>query len=156
MAPQTLLVMRHAEKPADESDPHLSPAGLARAETLPGRVRLLIGGMVDCVFAAKESSHSDRPVETVTPLARAAGVDIDTDFRDKDYGMLAGQVLAQTKYDGRRIVVCWHHDNLPGFARALGAPVGTYPDPWPSQVFDLILVFSWNGSTLSVTRSRGR
>ena len=34
MSPNVILVMRHAEKPTDDHDPHLSPPGKERAEKL--------------------------------------------------------------------------------------------------------------------------
>jgi hypothetical protein len=153
MAPQTLLLMRHAEKPTDESDPDLSAEGLERAKNLPARVNAILGGTVQYIFAAKDSTHSDRPVETVTPLSLTVGVDIDSDFADKGYTTLAGQILTQDRYRDKRIAVCWHHNNLPNFADALGAAPGSYPNPWPSQIFDLILVFEWDSGTLAVTKS---
>jgi hypothetical protein len=153
MAPQTLLLMRHAEKPIDEGDPHLSASGLARAKALPGRVESLIGGAVQFIFAAKQSPHSNRPVETVTPLSASAGVSINSEFADRDYATLAKRLLDSGNYRDTRIVVCWHHDSLPGFAGALGAAAGSYPNPWPGQIFDLILLFEWDRGALSVTKS---
>jgi hypothetical protein len=156
MAPQTLLLMRHAEKPSDDSDPDLSTQGLERANNLPARVNAILGGTVQYIFAATDSTHSNRPVETVTPLSLAIGVDINSDFADGGYATLAGQILTQDRYRDKRIAVCWHHDNLPNFAAALGAVPGSYPNPWPSRIFDLILVFEWDGGTLAVTESRDK
>jgi hypothetical protein len=36
-------------------------------------------------------------------------------------------------------VICWHHGNIPNLMNALGAAKGSYPDPWPREVFNLIL-----------------
>ena len=70
MAPLKSLLMRHAEKPEEPSDPHLSPEGEDRAKRLATWVPRQLGGPPDFIFAAANSEESDRPVETVTPLLK--------------------------------------------------------------------------------------
>jgi phosphohistidine phosphatase SixA len=151
--PQALLLMRHAEKPDDKSDPDLSAAGLERAKNLPGRIQAILCEPVQFIFAARRSAHSNRAVETVTPLSLSVGVNINSDVADKDYAVLAKQILNEEVYDGKRIVVCWHHDNLADLAATLGAAPQDYPGVWPGTVFDLVLVFKWDAGELSVTQS---
>lgn len=77
--PKQVLIIRHAEKPDAKDDPHLTSRGAARAAALPS---LFVAPPTfptkpasfpnpDFLFATKESSHSSRPVETVTPLSKA-------------------------------------------------------------------------------------
>jgi hypothetical protein len=136
--PLFILVMRHAEKPQDASDPNLSPAGEARAASLATYVPATFG-TPDFIFAAAISADSARPVETVTPLSNQVGVPIDDKIADKDYAKLANDLLTKDKYAGRRVVVCWHHGHIPGLLAALGAPSGSYPSPWNPEVFNLIV-----------------
>jgi broad specificity phosphatase PhoE len=143
--------MRHAEKPDDATNPDLSAAGRERAEALPHRINTILSGPINFIFAAARSARSDRPAETVTPLSQASGVEIDSTFADKDYPELAAQLLSHQTYDDQRIVVCWHHEHIPSFARNLGAPAGSYPTTWPGSVFDLILKFDWAGAVPTVT-----
>jgi broad specificity phosphatase PhoE len=71
-----ILVMRHAEKLADLTEPDLPPAGYARAVKLatyiPGTF-----GTPDFIFSAAISKHSARPYETVEPLAKRTGKPIN-------------------------------------------------------------------------------
>ncbi len=65
--PQVILVMRHAEKPADPADPDLSSTGQERAAELAKYIPATFGDL-DFLFAAAISKHSARPFETVKPF----------------------------------------------------------------------------------------
>jgi broad specificity phosphatase PhoE len=136
--PQVVLVMRHAEKSGDPSDPDLTAAGEARARALADYIPHEFGAP-DFIFAAALSKHSARPYETVQPLAKRVGVPIDATIADQDYGVLASDLLTDADYAAKRIVVCWHHGNIPSLMHALGAANGAYPNPWDPAVFNLIL-----------------
>lgn len=140
-APLSVLVMRHAEKPGDPQDPHLSPSGVARAKQLARYIPESFG-QPDFIFASAPSKHSVRPYETVQPLSKRTGVPIDATYADQDYGALAADLLSgRTGGDvaGKQGVICWHHGNIPSLLHALGAKDGEYPDPWDRNVFNLIL-----------------
>ena len=138
----TILVMRHAEKAGDPLNPDLSPEGHGRAKRLATYIPDTFG-KPDFLFATANSKHSHRPHQTLKPLAERLGLPINMDFADQDYGTLAHQVLQDPKYEARRIVVCWHHGNIPSLAHALKVVPGDYPDPWKSSVFNLILQFDF-------------
>ena len=127
--PERILLMRHAEKPDDENNPDLAPAGFHRAETLPKYI-LSQYGRPDYIFAAANSKKSSRPYETAIPLSRQSGVAIDTTFRDKDFEGLADVLRHDNRFSGKLIVVVWHHGNIPEFAQALHARAGDYPQEW--------------------------
>jgi phosphohistidine phosphatase SixA len=145
MAPKFILVMRHAEKPDGDTDPHLSPAGQARAEKLASYIPKTFG-KPDFIFAAAKSKESDRPVETVDPLSKTAGIPIHDKIADKDYEALANELLTKPHLADQRIVVCWHHGHIPSLVCALGAKAGDYPDPWDPKVFNLILKLDFPAS----------
>jgi len=136
--PTCILVMRHAEKLADLTDPDLAPEGYARAAKLATYIPDTFGAP-DFIFAAAISKHSARPYETVEPLAKRTGKPINATIADQDYGALANEILETPEYTDKQIVVCWHHGNIPSMLRALGAKPGDYPNPWDSKVFNLIL-----------------
>jgi phosphohistidine phosphatase SixA len=136
--PGQIILLRHAEKPADEGDMHLSPAGRARADRLASYIPKTFGS-VDAIFASAISKHSARPYETVEPLARRLGLSISDPYADDDFAAMARALLSRPDLAGKSVVVCWHHGKLPKLAAALGAPTGSYPDPWDPAVFDLIL-----------------
>ncbi len=146
MAPSMILLMRHAEKKADPKDPDLSTAGAARAEELATYIPKEFAP-IDFLFATSLSKHSARPYETLKPLSKKIAVAIDATYADQDYGALASDLLSDQRYAGKRIVVAWHHGNIPPLAAALGAPDGSYPNPWDPKVFNLILKFEWGKGT---------
>ncbi len=147
----TILVMRHAEKPDDPLDPDLSEAGRARAEELARYLQATFG-TPKFLFASAPSKHSLRPFETLTPLAKACNLTMDTSFADQDYGALAHVLRKTPGYDGALIVVCWHHGNIPSLAHALKADADDYPDPWNPSVFNLILRFDFVRDVPTVKR----
>ncbi|SDR60795.1 hypothetical protein SAMN05444161_7832 [Rhizobiales bacterium GAS191] len=146
-----ILLMRHAEKPADPTDPNLSPAGKQRAAQLANYIPSVFG-KPDFLFASAISKRSRRPLETLEPLSTAIGVAIDTDFADQDYSALAHELWSNAKYNGKLIVICWHHGNIPSLADALRAKAGDYPDPWNPLVFNLILQFDIAQGASTVTQ----
>jgi broad specificity phosphatase PhoE len=150
--PKTILLIRHAEKPDSGID--LAPAGFARAKALPG----LFGGPAataphnlprpDFLFATHVSKNSNRPVETITPLSEALGLPVSHDIADKDFALLAKELLSG-KYAGKVVLVAWHHGSLPGLARALGA-VPPY-DPWPDTQFDRVWRIDYKDGRATLT-----
>jgi hypothetical protein len=136
--PATVLIIRHAEKLTDGRI-DLSPIGFERAELIP-KLFLPVGVRPDLptpqvLFATHVSAHSNRPMQTVTPLATALHLPIDDSFSNDDYAGLAATLLSG-KYAGKVVLVVWHHGKIPQLAAALGA---TPPyTPWPDQQFDRI------------------
>jgi hypothetical protein len=133
--PSVTMLIRHGED-VGERDFHLSPKGGQRAAALPK----LFGPQLpkpDVIIAAHASKESNRPFETVEPLARELRLPIDTRFRDDDFRLLANELLSDPNYNGKVVLVCWHHTKIPKLARALGV---TRPPLWPDDQFDHVWV----------------
>jgi phosphohistidine phosphatase SixA len=133
--PSVIMLIRHGEDEG-QRDYHLSQRGQQRSEALPK----LFGSRLpkpDVIIASRATKGSNRPVETVEPLARALGLSIDHQFRDDDFRALAERLLLDGRYDGKAVLVCWHHGKLPKFAKALG--VKNAP-AWPDDQFDRVWV----------------
>jgi broad specificity phosphatase PhoE len=135
--PATILLIRHAEK-LDDGRIDLSPIGFERAKLLP---QVFAGGArldlptPQVLFATHVSAHSNRPVQTVTPLAAALHLPIDDSFKNADYAGLAATLLSG-KYAGKVVLVVWHRGSIPQLATALKA---TPPySPWPEHQYDRI------------------
>jgi hypothetical protein len=138
--PATVMLIRHAEKLTDGRE-DLSPEGFARAKVIPE----LFGGKdaaaphnlprPDFLFATHQSKHSNRPVETITPLSAALGLPISSEVDDKDFAVLAKELLSG-KYAGKVVLVAWHHGTMPEFAESLG--VQPKPAKWPETQFDRV------------------
>lgn len=141
--PKAILVIRHAEKPAGGTDAGLSPEGRARAAAIPDLFARTAQRpdpfpTPDFVFAAKRSKRSNRAVETVAPLAKALNLEIDAVYADQEYAKLAADLLSNAKYDGKTVLVCWHHGTIADFAAALG--VDPKPKEWGDAAFDRVWV----------------
>jgi broad specificity phosphatase PhoE len=78
--PAQIILFRHAEKPADKADPHLSPEGVRRARMLVGFLTsnpvVNKYGKPVAIFATKTTKDDDgqRTQETVAPAAAALKV----------------------------------------------------------------------------------
>ncbi len=140
--PAVVYVIRHAEKPAsEENSPDLTATGFKRAEALPSLFVQMPGAPAprlpkpDAIFATARSKTSNRPVETVTPLAQFLKLPIHHDFDEHATGPLAADLLGG-KYAGKSVLICWHHGQIPALAAALG--VSDAPTAWDDQVFNQI------------------
>jgi hypothetical protein len=150
--PRQLLILRHAEKPDDDGDPNLTSRGAARAAALPSLFLILPTfptkpasfATPDFIFAAKESKKSNRPVETVTPLAKALNdMHIHAKHKNEDFQAVVDDIFGDEKYAGKTILICWHHGKIPSLTLAIldAAKNGDMvkdqvPKHWDDGVFD--------------------
>jgi hypothetical protein len=151
--PRQVLIIRHAEKLEDDSV-HLSPEGQKRADALPQLFMKRADRpdpfpRPDFIFATKASKHSNRPVETVKPLAEALNLHINDRFEDEQYGQLATELLRNERYSGKTVLVCWHHEKIPLLARKLKAE--NVPD-WKDKAFDRVWVITYKGGSTELKK----
>lgn len=144
--PARLLIMRHAEKTGDNSDPYLSAEGQSRAERLATYIPQTFG-TPDFLIAAKTSKKSRRPYDTIAPLANALGLKILEKFDDDETDALVEHLGNRKKYAAKSGVVSWRHSDIPALLAALGAPEGSYPVAWDPAVFNLIFEISFRDGT---------
>src|SRR6476661_10998564 len=141
-----VLIIRHAE---DADSGHgISPRGEQRAEAYKN---YFLNFTVDSkrrepavIFAAKDSKKSHRPRVTMEPFAKAANLKIDTRFGNGQSADLAADLRANQQ--GKVILICWRHGNIPALLAALGANPATFlPNgKWPGAVFDWIVLLSFD------------
>ena len=126
----TIIVVRHAEKINDASNPNpdLTPAGQARAQEL---ARVLANSGISKIFATQYG----RTQQTVQPLANALQLQI-TQVDAKDTQELIRQI---DKHRGETILVSGHSNSVPGIIEALGG--GRVPDI-PDSEHDNMYVLS--------------
>jgi len=100
-------------------------------------------GDLDCLIAARSSSRSARPLETVTPLSKVLDQEVESEYGNTDYVALMGKLLGSGggKYKGKSVLLCWHHEMIPRIAHALGA--NSAPRKWLNQVFDRIWMLNY-------------
>jgi broad specificity phosphatase PhoE len=153
-----VLIIRHAE---DAGSGHgLSPRGEERAEayknyfqnfTLDSKRR-----QPDDVLVAADSKQSHRPRLTVEPFAKAAKLPIDSSIGNKQPADLAAELLAN--HQGKVILICWHHGQIPALLRALGAePEKLLPNgKWPKDVYDWVILLSFDENGRLIPESTRR
>ena len=98
--PAHIILIRHAEKPDDSENPHLSKAGVKRAQALVSFItrdpQMTSLGRPVAIFATQttKDDNGQRTQETVAPLAAALGLSVQTPYHGKDYAELAKLILS--------------------------------------------------------------
>ena len=152
-----VLIIRHAE---DADSGHgISPRGQKQAEAYKN---YFLNLNVDSkrleptvILAANDSKKSHRPRLTVEPFAKAAKLPIDTRFGNNQSAELAADLRANDQ--GKVILICWRHGNIPALLRALGAtPKQFLPNgKWPSSTYNWVILLSFDqDGRLIPSRSR--
>ena len=141
-----VLIIRHAE---DAGSGHgLSPRGEERAKAYKNYfLNFSVDSKrrePDVVLVAKDSKQSHRPRLTVEPFAKAAKLPIDSRFGNKQPTDLAAELRAN--HEGKVLLICWHHGQIPALLRALGAaPETLLPNgKWPKTVYDWTIMVSYD------------
>ena len=156
--PAQIILIRHAEKPADPDDPHLTPEGVTRATQLVPFITtdaaMTRFGLPVAVFATQTRKHGggQRTQETVAPLAKALKLPVQTPFTSKDYSALAQRILSTRSFAGKTILICWNHEEIPQLAEALG--VSPQPAKWKGSVFDRVYIIAYHDGKAELTTSR--
>ncbi|MFD9959608.1 hypothetical protein [Amycolatopsis sp. NPDC058986] len=154
----TIMIIRHAEKPdgsspaqgvtadGEQSDGSLTVRGWTRAGALvelfaPAGGQAVRTGLVRpaAVYAAAPNGDkSQRPSQTVTPVAARLGVKLEMPFGKGDEKALAARL---TSLHGATLV-SWQHEEIPNIAKHLGAVTPAPPAKWPDERFDVVWVFT--------------
>jgi len=145
--PAQVILLRHAEKPPDASNVHLSERGESRARALVAflttKSAFVTNGLPAALFAPNftRRGHSHRPYETLEPLAEHLKLSVQTPYGPSDYAALAKHVLSDPGLDGKTVIVCWIHDYLPALAKGLG--VKPEPARWKGSVYDRVWLITY-------------
>jgi broad specificity phosphatase PhoE len=166
----TIFIIRHAEKPegaiqgvtesGSQDAESLIPQGWQRA----GALAVFFGAkdglpLPDRIYAAaaeKEKlghkdtagSKSNRPVETISPLAAKLGMNPTTKYTKGQEGDLVNEIV---QLDGTTLV-CWQHESIPDIAEGIMGSANGIPNPWPGDRFDVVWCFSGAGKSWTFTQ----
>jgi hypothetical protein len=158
LAQETLIFVRHGEKPANDSG-QLTCKGLNRALALPD-VLLDRYGKPDFIFAAgpkeNKTGSSLRALSTIMPTAVRVGLPIGIQFHADDIAGLQQELLSD-KYQNSRIFIAWEHNNLDkavkNIVAARGGDASLVPE-WPGSDFDSIFVVTLDQGKVSFRQER--
>lgn len=147
--PSDIYVIRHAEKPNDDSKPHLSKKGYERAQALiqvfsSEGTRFKVPQVIVAQHPRKKNG-SIRAIETATPLAEALGLEVDTSFKVKDSVNMAEHVLSSTETEDKVVLIVWGHDEIPEIANTFGSK---NLSSWSSQTYDRVWHFKFRNGKL--------
>jgi len=148
-----VMLIRHGEKPDDDSGPgldangneddsSLTQIGWDRAHRLvdlfdpaPGAQRPGLARPTTIYAAgANDDGEGARTRETVKPLAEKLGITVDTRFGKGDEEELVEHVIAQPG----PTLVSWQHGEIPSIAEAFPSVTPTPPSAWPDDRFDVV------------------
>ena len=154
--PSQVILIRHGEKPP-EGD-YLSLQGRERAAALVpcflGSPALLHYGPPVAIYAMKPTNadSSIRSEQTMMYLADELNLPIQNDFGYGETENLVEKINNSEEYEGKTVVICWPHTELPQLAAQLGAK--NSPKKWADGIFDRfwILTFEENGSVTFANR----
>ena len=153
LAQETLIFVRHGEKPANSSG-QLTCKGLNRALALPD-ILLSRYGKPDFIFAAgpkeNKAGSSLRALSTIMPTAVRVGLPIGIQFHADDIAGLQQELLSD-KYQNSRIFIAWEHKNLDkavkNIVAARGGDANSVPS-WPGSDFDSVFVVTLDQGKVS-------
>lgn len=155
LANATVLIVRHAEKPASGSS--LTPEGFARADKYAQYFHPFhLDGAdlsINTLYAGADSAESIRPRLTLEPLSKATGLPINTQFSTNDPEALAHALISEPH--GNHILIAWRHKKIPALIKALNAdPDRLLPGGvWPDAVYDWVILLHYDShGTLQTQR----
>jgi hypothetical protein len=164
--PDVLMIIRHAEKPTGSGTPYgvtatgaqdshsLIIQGWTRAgalaglfaprtsEGLPGSTRPGLTRPAHVLASNGTAGGSNRPMETVTPLAAALGTSLGLTYA---LGQEAALVTGLSSLSGP-VLIAWEHQAIPAIISHLGKVTPKPPKSWPGSRFDMVFVFTRSGS----------
>jgi hypothetical protein len=173
--PSNITIIRHAEKPPNP--PNTTGPYDVQEDGTSGKGKSLIvqgwqraGALVtffaphgrptvhpsivkpDYIFAANPEGETQRPYETVAPLAAWLNYRPKTPQFNIDYSVGKGEkdMVATVLGLGGNVLICWEHDNImPNIIDAINTsvPIDNYkdiPSKWPG-VFYLIWILQLDG-----------
>jgi len=148
-----VMVIRHGEKPEDDSGPGLDANGVEDDSSLTAvgwdRAHRLVDlfdptqdalrpGLTrpKAIYAAgaNENGEGQRTRETVQPLADRLGIQVNTTFGKGDGEKLLEHVLSQPG----PTLISWQHSEIPDIAEAFPSATPTPPTEWPDDRYDVI------------------
>lgn len=147
LAGNTVLIVRHAEKPLVGRE--LTPAGEARASAYAHYFEPFHDGglklRVNALYAGADSADSVRPRLTLEPLSHSTGLPLDSSVSTKDPAALVA--LLRTQPHGNHPLVAWRHGSIPALLTAFGASPDLIPGgKWPNDTYDWVVILTFDSA----------
>ena len=152
------MLIRHAEKPAKDSEPYgVTAEGEQNKESLEVRGWQRAGALVaffappngslqipnlakpHFLFASKplRRGGSQRALQTLTPLAEKLGMKVNIKYPKAEIEEMLEEVFSS---DGV-VLISWQHDFIPRIANHILGNSTVVAQKWPERRFDVVWVF---------------
>jgi hypothetical protein len=149
-----IMLIRHAEKP-DDKDGGVDQKGKPDRHDLIVRGWQRAGALVQffanppdpsspimrpaAIFTTEpdSGSESNRPLHTVTPLAKFLNLNIDSTIAEGSEDALVQAAVAANG----AVLIAWHHQAIPAIANLI-LQNQSAPQKWPGSRFDVVWIFS--------------
>jgi hypothetical protein len=150
-APAQVIVIRHGEKfkfPPFALDEKGQERAAALGPYFAERPEVTLFGPPDAIFAARPTPNgppyssdgkSMRCVQTVVPTAELFKLSIHAGFSQTEEHLLVNFILNNPEYDGKNIIICWHHEQISDIIQAFGYN----PIVFPHHRFDVTYVMTF-------------
>jgi hypothetical protein len=161
--PAQVIVIRHGEKNTITGE--LTGAGIERAEALssyltqpndgPGfqgsagltNVVLFNYGLPVGLFGSRPIHHSDdftvRCIQTLVPTALKLNLPIHSPYAPGQEDQLVAAIFNEPLYDGKNVVICWHHTFMAKLITAFGYIPHPGIVPIHPNRFDLVWIMTF-------------
>lgn len=148
LANNTVLIVRHAEKP--KLGVGLTEEGRKRAELYVRYFEPFHEPGFDlrptALYSGADSKDSNRPRLTLEPLAAATGMKLHSTFNTKQPEDIVAALRAEPH--GKVPLICWRHGGIPGLIDALGGKAADVipGGKWPDETYDWIVVMKFDAA----------
>lgn len=152
--PTQVVIIRHGEKNPENGQ--LLPKGQSRAGALAAYLTefdpsstnppLFNFGLPTVFFASRPADVSDdqtiRCIQTLIPTAVKQKRPIHSPYGPGEETELATLILNNHRYDGKYVLICWHHTHIADLIEAFGylPPAGIIPYP---NRYDLVWIMTF-------------
>ncbi len=153
-----IILIRHAEKPAKDSEPYgVTAKGQRSKESLAVRGWQRAGALANLLaptngrfqhpslakpqflYASKPllRKGSRRPLETISPLAQRLAVRVNSNFPRYDVESMIDEVVLCKGV----VLICWQREYIPEIASHILGDTKIAPPSWPEDCYDMIWIF---------------
>ncbi len=147
--PAQVIIIRHGEK--DPVTFELTQQGFERAGALAHYFTqtddLLLFGPPFAIFASRPVHNSDdftvRCIDTVVPTAALLNLPVHSPYGPLENQLFADFILNNKNYDGKNILICWHHTAILRLIEAFGYLPPTVINPVYPNRYDLTFIMTF-------------
>ena len=146
----TIYVIRHGEKVSTMGD--LNDKGKRRAEYIADIFDGQTFQTPKAIFASHYSGQPQRTLHTVQPLGTKLGLNINNDIHNERHKEAAEAMFQKLSQGDDVVLAAWEHLNIKGVCEHLGVDKHVC-GKWPGDDYDSVYVFTYDGSSKSVSVS---